>query len=67
MSVYRLLGISGTRIAVSGVDAIDGSPIVDIKPYVPRFGAPIAERIGWFDGRLDTVSNARADDRFRED
>jgi len=64
LSVYRLLGIDGTTIAVSGVDAVDGTPIVDIKPYVPRFDAPAAERIGWFDGHLDTVATARADERF---
>ncbi len=64
VSVYRLLEIDGTTIAISGVDAIDGTPIIDIKPYVPRFDAPAAERIGWFAGRLDTVATARADDRF---
>ncbi len=67
MSVYRLLGIDGTTVAVSGVDAVDGSPIVDIKPYVPAFDAPIAERIGWFSGRLADVATARADGRFSED
>ncbi len=64
MSVYRLLAIDGTCITVSGVDAVDGTPIIDIKPYVPQFDAPAAERIGWFDGRLDHVKEARADERF---
>jgi tRNA-Thr(GGU) m(6)t(6)A37 methyltransferase TsaA len=67
MSVYRLLGVAGTTVAVSGVDAVDGTPIVDIKPFVPAFDAPIAERIGWFAGRLADVATARADDRFSED
>ena len=66
MSVFRLLGIDGSTVAVSDVDAVDGTPIVDVKPYIPLFDAPVAERIGWFDGHLGTIATARADDRFSD-
>lgn len=64
LSVYRLVRVDGDRIDVMDVDAVDGSPILDLKPYVPAFDAPPAERIGWFEGRLDPLPNARADNRF---
>jgi tRNA-Thr(GGU) m(6)t(6)A37 methyltransferase TsaA len=64
LSIYRIARIDGGSIAVVDVDAVDGSPILDLKPYVPAFDAPPAERIGWYAGRLDDVATARADDRF---
>jgi tRNA-Thr(GGU) m(6)t(6)A37 methyltransferase TsaA len=64
LSVYRLLGVDGNRVTVADVDAVDGSPLLDIKPYVPAFDVTEAERIGWFAGRLDAAHTARADKRF---
>ncbi len=64
LSVLRVRGVRGCRIDVADLDAVDGSPIVDIKPYVPDFDAPPAERIGWFAGRLTDIASARADNRF---
>jgi tRNA-Thr(GGU) m(6)t(6)A37 methyltransferase TsaA len=64
LSIYRIASIEGSRVSVVDVDAVDGSPIIDVKPYVPAFDAPDAERIGWFAGRLDSVDSARADARF---
>lgn len=34
MSVVEVLGISGTSIDVRGLDMLDGTPIIDIKPYI---------------------------------
>jgi tRNA-Thr(GGU) m(6)t(6)A37 methyltransferase TsaA len=39
VSVVRLLGVDRTRLRVLGLDAIDGTPIVDIKPYLPEYDA----------------------------
>lgn len=39
LSVVKLDKVSGTRLYVSGVDLLDGTPIVDIKPYVPYVDA----------------------------
>lgn len=36
-TICRLLGVEGTRIAVSGLDAIDGTPVLDIKPVIQGF------------------------------
>ena len=37
MTAVRVLGIKGNVIRVKGLDAIDGSPVLDVKPYMPRF------------------------------
>jgi tRNA-Thr(GGU) m(6)t(6)A37 methyltransferase TsaA len=64
LSIYRVLKIDGIRVMVADVDAVDGSPLLDVKPYVPAFDAPPADRIGWFANRLEGAENARADARF---
>ncbi|MCC6946534.1 MAG: tRNA (N6-threonylcarbamoyladenosine(37)-N6)-methyltransferase TrmO [Bradyrhizobiaceae bacterium] len=43
LSVARLLQIEGTRLRVSGLDCIDGTPLVDIKPYLATVDAPLGE------------------------
>ena len=62
LSPVRLLGIAGNRLRVAGVDMLDGTPLLDIKPYVPEFDAFAAERIGWYRGR--TSRGVTADARF---
>ena len=62
MSAVRLLQIDGCQLHVADVDILDGTPLLDIKPYAPRFDHLPAERTGW----LQRVSNHRqtADRRF---
>jgi tRNA-Thr(GGU) m(6)t(6)A37 methyltransferase TsaA len=38
ISTCELLGVQGTRVNVRGLDAIDGTPVLDIKPYMRQFG-----------------------------
>jgi len=38
VSVCRLLGVEGLTVTVQGLDAIDGTPVVDLKPYMAEFG-----------------------------
>ena len=38
VSRCRLLGTEGTRLSVEGLDAVDGTPVLDIKPYMREFG-----------------------------
>jgi tRNA (Thr-GGU) A37 N-methylase len=47
------------------VDMVDGTPLLDMKPYVPAFDHRDDVRVGWFAGRLDRLSDVRADDRFK--
>jgi tRNA (Thr-GGU) A37 N-methylase len=38
VSVCTLLSVDGKRVSVRGLDAIDGTPVLDIKPYMHQFG-----------------------------
>ena len=50
LSLIQLLDVTGPVIRFAGVDLIDGTPVIDLKPYVTRFDRPPGEpRCGWFD------------------
>jgi tRNA-Thr(GGU) m(6)t(6)A37 methyltransferase TsaA len=62
ISTCELLGIDGTTLAVRGLDAIDGTPVLDIKPYLTEFAprSPIRQpawshelMAGYFRPRID--------------
>src|SRR5262249_29624437 len=38
LSTCRLLGVEGTSLSVANLDAVDGTPVLDIKPYIVEFG-----------------------------
>ena len=48
LSVVRLVGIEGNTLEVAEVDMLDGTPLLDIKPYVSRFDIREGVRDGWF-------------------
>ena len=47
MSVVRVLGIDEGRISVEGVDLLDGTPVLDIRPYIPEFDSVPDAGSGW--------------------
>ncbi|HEY8047265.1 MAG TPA: tRNA (N6-threonylcarbamoyladenosine(37)-N6)-methyltransferase TrmO [Streptosporangiaceae bacterium] len=50
LSLIQLLGVTAQTVAFAGVDVIDGTPVVDLKPYVTRFDRPPGDPpCGWFD------------------
>ena len=50
LSLIQLLDVTGPAIRFAGVDVLDGTPVIDLKPYVARFDRPPGEpRCGWFD------------------
>lgn len=62
LSVVRLLGRQGSVLRVRGLDILDGTPLLDIKPYVPQFDAFPSSKAGWLDARRE--DRRAADDRF---
>lgn len=64
LSCVRLLGIEGNTLRVGGVDMLDGTPLLDIKPYVPDFDSFPNAKAGWLDERR--VSRTHADERFKQ-
>lgn len=50
LSLIQILGVSGPSVSFAGVDVIDGTPVIDIKPYVAAFDRPPGDpRCGWYD------------------
>jgi tRNA-Thr(GGU) m(6)t(6)A37 methyltransferase TsaA len=49
LSAVELVGIEGHALRVRGIDLLDGTPILDIKPYVPYADAFPDSRAGWID------------------
>jgi tRNA (adenine37-N6)-methyltransferase len=48
LSIVRLLSIHGHILEIEGVDVLDGTPLLDIKPYVPDFDVRADVRTGWY-------------------
>jgi tRNA-Thr(GGU) m(6)t(6)A37 methyltransferase TsaA len=64
ISVVRLERIEGTKLYVSDLDIVDGTPLLDIKPYVPQFDDRSNARIGWLEKRIHRANSKKADKRF---
>jgi tRNA-Thr(GGU) m(6)t(6)A37 methyltransferase TsaA len=62
ISVVRFLGIEENRLLVADVDMLDGTPLLDIKPYVPAFDSFAPSRAGWYANK--SAAEVVADDRF---
>ena len=65
ISVVRLLAVENLRLRIEDVDILDGTPLLDIKPYVPAFDRREPERVGWLAKVQDKAHQKRADDRFK--
>ncbi|HAR96118.1 MAG TPA: tRNA (N6-threonylcarbamoyladenosine(37)-N6)-methyltransferase TrmO [Deltaproteobacteria bacterium] len=51
LTVVRLLQHQGNRLDVAGIDVLDGTPLLDIKPYIPRFDCYPDASEGWTAGK----------------
>lgn len=65
ISVVKLVSIEGGCLTIEDVDVLDGTPLLDIKPYVPRFDSKDNCEIGWFAGKIQDAEKSRADERFK--
>lgn len=66
LSVVKLAGVTGNVLHVQDVDVLDGTPVLDIKPFVPEFDNRHTDKIGWLTGKDRLVGEIRADRRFRD-
>jgi tRNA-Thr(GGU) m(6)t(6)A37 methyltransferase TsaA len=64
LSVVPLERIEGGTLYVRNVDVLDGTPLLDLKPYVPDFDGPADVRIGWLERVKGDAPDATSDDRF---
>lgn len=65
MSSVRLLRVTANTLEVADIDIVDGTPLLDIKPYVAEFDCHPVKKSGWFD-RV-TGQRSLADGRFEEE
>ena len=65
ISVVRLVKVEGFRLQIEDVDMVDGTPLLDIKPYVPEFDVKEVERTGWLAGKADKAAETDANERFK--
>ncbi|MGB2876739.1 MAG: tRNA (N6-threonylcarbamoyladenosine(37)-N6)-methyltransferase TrmO [Dehalococcoidales bacterium] len=62
ISPVRLLKIEASCLHIADIDVLDGTPLLDIKPYAPKFDHFAVGRVGWMEG---AEHNRRlADNRF---
>lgn len=52
LSLVKLLERKGNILKVEGIDVIDKTPLLDIKPYIPKFDQRKKVKIGWLKGRI---------------
>jgi tRNA (adenine37-N6)-methyltransferase len=64
LSVLPLLSIAGNRLLAGNIDILDGSPLLDIKPYIPAFDQVKEARIGWLSEKIKNAGSAGDDGRF---
>ena len=65
LSLVKIVGLEGNLIHVDQVDVLDGTPLLDIKPYVPEFENVDFVQIGWLEKAKGQIRSRKADDRFK--
>jgi len=64
LSIVRLLSIEANRLTVAGADIVDGTPLLDIKPYIEAFDRVEHPANGWLTASGEEIRNTKSDRRF---
>ena len=64
ISIVKLSRIEGNVLQIGNLDVLDGTPLLDIKPYVPDFDQATDVRVGWLEAARGKIRSAKSDDRF---
>ena len=64
ISTVRLINVDHNILHIEDVDMIEGTPLLDIKPFYPQFDNRTTEKVGWLKGKENT-DRIRSDDRFK--
>lgn len=65
LSVLKVLRLEGNLLHVENLDMLDGTPVLDVKPYVPEFDNAKGVRVGWLEKARGSLHTKLSDDRFR--
>ncbi len=66
LSIVKLNKIEDNRLFIENVDIVDGTPLLDIKPYVPDFDIHEVESFGWLEKNVHKLDETKDDGRFVE-
>ena len=64
LSVVKLISVNENVLEIENIDVLDGTPLVDIKPYIPAFDHHEVERVGWYENKTADIKTSRSDDRY---
>jgi len=64
LSVVKIESITDEKVTVNGIDIVDQTPLLDIKPFVPEFDVPSDVDTGWLTASESTIQSKEADGRF---
>jgi tRNA-Thr(GGU) m(6)t(6)A37 methyltransferase TsaA len=64
LSIVELVRVEGNTLIIKGVDVLNETPLLDVKPYVENFDRVGQSRSGWMTASAEDVSAKRSDDRF---
>jgi tRNA-Thr(GGU) m(6)t(6)A37 methyltransferase TsaA len=66
-STVKLISIEKNIVNIEMVDMLNGTPLLDIKPFFPKYDNRIDAKAGWFDKTVSIpVEKMRSDERFRK-
>lgn len=63
-SVVKLNKIKSNILFIENIDVLDGTPLLDIKPFIPNVDSPKVERLGWLERKSDKMGDKLSDHRF---
>ncbi len=67
LSIVSLERMEGSTLHVQGIDVLDGTPLIDIKPWIPTFDVRENARAGWIDKNQEDSRSMKSDRRFVEE
>jgi len=65
ISIVKLKEIKDNKVIVEGIDILDGTPLLDIKPYIEKFDGVENSSSGWLKASDQEIKTKRSDDRFK--
>lgn len=67
ISIVRLIKVEDNLLQIQDIDILDGTPVLDIKPYVPEFDQRKEAKIGWLKNRIKRFSMISDNGRFAKE
>ncbi len=64
LSIVRLVKVEQCNIFIKDVDIVNNTPLLDIKPYVPKFDMRLNVRFGWLESEAEKTEKTHDDGRF---